>query len=355
MKTIVTIVGARPQFIKLPLVSGALRKFAREVLVHTGQHYDANMSEVFFDELGIPKPDYNLGVGSMPREEQIDKMQKEIELVLKKEKADLVLIYGDTNSTLAGAQAAKKLNIPIAHVEAGMRSYNQEMPEEINRVESDKISNLLFCPTKSAVENLSKEGITQGVYWTGDVMYDIQLKEVEKSQQTILKDLEIEPKSYFLVTVHRQGNTDNRENLTQIIEAFNNIQDKIIFPLHPRTKKYLEEYNLKLEKNIQVIEPLGYQEMVALEVGAKMILTDSGGVQKEAYLAKIPCVTLRDETEWTETVESGWNKLAGADKDKILNAIKEFEIPSKHPDFLGNGQAFQKIADLIEQYLKNSS
>lgn len=353
MKKIVTIVGARPQFIKIPLVSKEIRQFAQEILVHTGQHYDTNMSSVFFDELNIPKPDYNLGIGSASREIQLDQMQTKIEEVLEKEKPDMVLIYGDTNSTLAAALSAKKLNIPIAHVESGMRSYNQEMPEELNRVESDKMSDLLFCSTESSVDNLKKEGIAQGVYWVGDVMVDIQGKVKEqKSKNKILEILNLNPKTYLLATVHRQGNTDNRENLTNIIEAFNRINTTIVFPLHPRTRKYIEEYNLKLSDNILIIQPQGYDEMIVLELNAKMILTDSGGVQKEAYMAEVPCITLRDETEWVETVNSGWNQLAGADTQKIINLVNNFPEPKNHPNFLGDGLAYKKISEILRNFLQ---
>ena len=325
MKKIITIVGARPQFIKIPLISQEIRKFAKEVVVHTGQHYDANMSDIFFEELGIPRPDYNLGIGSMERGEQIKLMREKIKEVLVKEKPNLVVIYGDTNSTLAGAQAANQLNIPIAHIEAGMRSYNQEMSEEQNRVESDKVSALLFCSTRSAMENLTKEGMTKGVFLTGDVMADIQKKvSGDHDQLSILEELSLKSKEYILATVHRQANTDDETNLSNIINAFNQIDETIIFPLHPRTKKYLEEYNLKLSDKIKVIEPLGYKEMIILEANAKLILTDSGGVQKEAYLAEVPCITLRNETEWTETVDSGWNQLAGAETQKIVELVKNY-------------------------------
>lgn len=352
MKKIVTIVGARPQFVKIPLISREIRKFATEVIVHTGQHYDDNMSAIFFKDLNIPMPDYNLGVGSASREEQIQEMQVKIEEVLLKEKPDMILVYGDTNSTLAAAKVGKKLDIPIAHVEAGMRSYNLDMPEELNRVEADQISTLLFCSTESAVQNLKKEGITKGVYWTGDVMNDIQKKvSSNEYQASSLEKLNLESKEYILATVHRQANTDIKENLTNIIEAFNAIGATIVFPMHPRTKKYIKEYGLELSSNIKVIEPLGYQEMIALETNARLILTDSGGVQKEAYVAKVPCVTLRDETEWTETVESGWNQLAGADTQKILELVKNFPQPKNHPEFLGDGTAYIKIVQIIERSL----
>lgn len=357
MKKLVTIIGARPQFIKTPLISRELKKFAKEILVHTGQHYDLNMSDIFFQELKIKKPDYNLGVGSESQGLQTAKMLSGIEAVLLKEKPDMVIIYGDTNSTVAGALAAVKLHIPVAHVEAGMRSYNRNMPEEINRVVADHISSLLFTPVASAAKILKGEGITTGVYNVGDVMHDIQVElKKQKSNLKILDKLGVKPGQYLLATVHRQENTDNRENLEDIIEAFLKIAETIIFPAHPRTVKYLKEY--KLDKkiaasdNIKLIEPVGFFDMISLENNAKMILTDSGGVQKEAYIARIPCITLRDETEWGETVKSGWNRLAGADKKKIVQWAKKYPKPKNHPNFLGDGKAYVKIAKIIRGYLK---
>ncbi len=356
MKKIVTIIGARPQFIKTPLISRELKKFAKEILVHTGQHYDLNMSDIFFKELKIKKPDYNLGVGSESQGKQTAKMLEGIEKVLLKEKPDMVIIYGDTNSTVAGALAAVKLHIPVAHVEAGMRSYNRAMPEEINRVVADHISEILFTPVPSAAKILKGEGITKGVYCVGDVMHDIQIElKSQKSKVKILKKLSIKPKQYLLATIHRQENTDKKENLSNIIEAFCRIEDTIIFPAHPRTVKYLKDYKLDkivvASKNIKLIEPVGFFDMIALENNARMIMTDSGGVQKEAYIAKVPCITLRQETEWTETVKSGWNQLASADKAKIIRLAGNFPKPKSHPDFLGDGRAYQKIAKIIKSHL----
>lgn len=358
MKKIVTIIGARPQFIKTPLISRELKKFAKEILVHTGQHYDLNMSDIFFKELKIKKPDYNLGVGSESQGMQTAKMLSGIEAVLLKEKPDMVIIYGDTNSTVAGALAAVKLHIPVAHVEAGMRSYNRLMPEEINRVVADHISEILFAPVSSAAKILKKEGITKGVYCVGDVMHDIQIElKSQKSNIKILEKLSIKPKQYLLATVHRQENTDEKENLENIIEAFDKIDETIIFPAHPRTVKYLKDYKLdkivSASRNIKLIEPVGFLDMIALENNAKMILTDSGGLQKEAYLAQVPCITLRKETEWKETVKSGWNQLAAADTVKIVRLVKNFPKPKSHPNFLGDGKAYKKIAQIIKKYLKN--
>ncbi len=350
------IVGARPQFIKTPLISKSIRKFAKEILVHTGQHYDLNMSAIFFKELGIAKPDYNLGVGSDAHGRQTGRMLERIETVLLKEKPDLVIIYGDTNSTVAGALAAAKLHIPVAHVEAGMRSYNRLMPEEINRVVADHIADILLAPTESAVRLLKKEGLTAGVHFVGDVMYDIQKKlKAHNPNLKILKKYGLKPKKYILTTVHRQENTDNRQNLENIVEALVKIGQTIIFPAHPRTVKFLSGYGLDKEiakhPHIRLIEPVGFLEMIALESNARLILTDSGGVQKEAYLDRVPCITLRNETEWVETVSSGWNKLAGANARKIVSLAKNFPRPKSHPNFLGDGQAYQKIANVIKRFL----
>ena len=360
MNKIITIVGARPQFVKTPLISLEISKFAHEILIHTGQHYDLNMSDIFLKELKIKKCKYNLGVGSDTQGRQTAKMLEGIEKILIKEKPDLVMIYGDTNSTIAGALAAVKLHIPVAHVEAGMRSYNREMPEEINRVVSDHISSLLLCSTQSSAQILKSEGITQGVYFVGDVMADLQVKFATHSlQQTakFLKNYNLTPNTYLLATVHRQENTDKKENLENILRAFEKINEPIIYPIHPRTRKYLKLY--KFEKwvskisNLRLIEPVGYQRMLSLESNAKLILTDSGGVQKESYIARVPCITLRHETEWVETVQSGWNKLAGTDVNKIVKLAKNFPQPKSHPNFLGDGKAYQKIAKIIKSYLKS--
>ena len=354
---IASIIGARPQFIKTPLISREIRQFAQEILIHTGQHYDLNMSAIFFKELGIAKPDYNLGVGSETQGKQTARMLERIEQVLIKEKPDLVIIYGDTNSTVAGALAAAKLHIPVAHVEAGMRSYNRQMPEEINRVVSDHLADILLAPTQSSVKLLKKEGITKGVYFVGDVMADIRKKlKAQISKLKILKKYGIKPKKYILATVHRQENTDIRQNLENIIEAFSQIQEPIIFPAHPRTVKFLQGYGLDkiIAKNphLRLIEPVGFWEMIVLEQNARLILTDSGGVQKEAYLDRVPCVTLRKETEWVETVKSGWNKLAGTNPRRILSLVKKFPRPKAHPNFLGDGKAYVKIAKIIKNYLQ---
>jgi len=349
---IVTIVGARPQFIKSFVVSREIKKKHEEILVHTGQHYDYEMNKIFFDELGISKPDYNLGVGSASQGKQTGEMLKRIEKILLKEKPDIVLVYGDTNSTLSGALAAVKLHIHVGHVEAGLRSFDKNMPEEVNRVLTDHSSNYLFAPTKTGVFNLKNEGIKEGVHLTGDVMYDallFNLKIAEKSD--ILERLGVKTKEYLLATIHRQSNTDSLENLKTIIEAFSSSDEKIVFPVHPRTLKFIKENKLekKTSKNVIVTKPVGYLDFIFLQKNAKKVLTDSGGIQKEAYLLKVPCITIRDNTEWIETVEDGWNILVGSNKETILNSIKKFKPKGKQRMVFGDGQASKKIVNLLNQ------
>ena len=357
---IISIVGARPQFIKASLVSKKLReKGVSEILVHTGQHYDFNMSDIFFKELELPKPDYYLGVGSGTHGDQTGKMLIEIEKVLLKEKPDIVLVYGDTNSTLAGALASAKLHIPVAHVEAGLRSYNKNMPEEINRVLTDHISTWLFAPTKTAVENLHKEGMHKGVYLVGDVMFDIALESIKRvDEEKVLNKYGLKPKEFILATIHRAENTDIKENILNIWEALNEIAsmgNKIIFPIHPRTKSVIEKYgidvNLKNE-NLILTQPVSYFEMLALEKNAKIIITDSGGVQKEGYFWRTPCVIVRNETEWIELVEMGFNKLAGNKKDSVIKLVLEClnEDKSTNNEYLyGKGDASDKIVFHLTQ------
>ncbi|MFO7598557.1 MAG: UDP-N-acetylglucosamine 2-epimerase (non-hydrolyzing) [Candidatus Desulfacyla sp.] len=349
---IATVIGARPQFIKAAPLSRAIAEHNRtnpgaainEILVHTGQHYDDAMSAVFFRELEIPEPVYHLSIGSGLHGEQTGRMLAEIEKVLLDEKPDWVLVYGDTNSTLAGALVAAKLHIPIAHVEAGLRSFNRRMPEEINRVVADHLSRLLLCPSETARANLQAEGITQGVELVGDVMADAVLFAKEKtSQSSILKDLELDPKRYLLATVHRAENTDDANRLTNILSAFSQIDETIIFPVHPRTRKCLESACYQPPSNLKLLEPVGYFEMIALEQSACMILTDSGGMQKEAYWLEVPCITVRDETEWVETVETGWNVMTGADSQKILRAVRTFKPPVDHPPLYGDGGTAHRI------------
>jgi len=349
---IVTIVGARPQFIKSLPVSNELRKSNREILVHTGQHYDRNMSDIFFEEMGIPKPDYNLGVGSGGQGEQTARMLSKIEAVLLDEKPDAVLIYGDTNSTLAGALAAAKLHIPVAHVEAGLRSFDKKMPEEINRIVADHVSDLLFCPTKTAVDNLKNEGITKGVELVGDVMYDAALHfgKLAEEKSRVLEELDLAPKGYLLATIHRSANTDNIDNLKALLEAFAESDRVIVFPVHPRTRKVLANTGLDSiikGSKVRLVDPVGYIDFLKLENNAVKILTDSGGVQKEAFFAAVPCITLRDTTEWVETVESGWNILVHVDKDLLLKQIAEFNPVGEPAKLFGDGKASFYIAQRL--------
>jgi UDP-GlcNAc3NAcA epimerase len=346
---IVTVIGARPQFIKAAPVSRELRKHFEEVIVHTGQHYDPNMSDIFFEELKIPRPDYHLNIGSHSHGKQTGDMLIKIEEVLLSEKPDYLLVYGDTNSTLAGALAAAKLHIPVIHVEAGLRSFNKKMPEEINRIMTDHVSEYLFCPTDTAVENLHKENIFHNVYNVGDVMYDAVLfnKDLAK-QSTILEKLGVKPKEYCLITLHRAENTDHKEKMVKIIEAFKKIDKPKIWPIHPRTKHKLEAYGIELNdiQGLMVIEPVGYLDMLQLETNAERILTDSGGVQKEAYFLQVPCVTLREETEWVETVQNGANIIVGSDTEKIIDAAKKTFTPNYLPVF-GDGKTSEHIAKII--------
>lgn len=350
---VAVIVGARPQFIKCAAVSRELRKVATEVLIHTGQHYDDNMSELFFRELEIPKPKYNLGVGSGPHGAQSGEMLKLIEEVLLKERPSYVVVYGDTNSTLAGALAAAKLHIPVAHVEAGLRSFNKRMPEEINRVVTDQISTLLLCPTETAVDNLRREGIRKGVYLVGDVMCDAMQYSIETAERTskILERLEVRPKEYLLATVHRAENTDRPENLEKIVSAFDMLAKSgeiVVFPAHPRTKKRLETLRrVDGLRNPLVIDPVSYLDMLVLGKHAKVVLTDSGGLQKEAYWFGVPCVTLRDETEWVETVEAGWNTLVGTDPDRIVAAATSPALPVDPRSHYGDGHAAERVVRIL--------
>ena len=352
----VSIVGARPQFVKAAPVSHALRLKNTEVLVHTGQHYDDNMSAVFFDELNIPAPDYNLGVGSGTHGVQTGVMLARIEQVLAAEQPDWVIIYGDTNSTLAGALAASKLHIKVAHVEAGLRSFNRAMPEEINRVVADHLSNLCLCPSQTAVDNLAAEGIVRGAHLVGDVMADAlgSAAERARSQSNILERLGLTERRYLLATVHRAENTDSSERLHNIFAAFLKINEPIIFPVHPRTRHMLADLDdsitLQLaDCHIRLIDPVGYLDMVRLEQSAQMILTDSGGIQKEAYWLSVPCVTLRDETEWTETVKAGWNVLVGADVTCIVQTVRSFMPAAAHPVLYGDGRAAERCVAAMER------
>jgi UDP-GlcNAc3NAcA epimerase len=360
---IVTVVGARPQFIKAATVSRLIRKGVgvtaglREVIVHTGQHYDESMSQVFFDQLHIPRPAYNLGLGGGRHGEMTGRMLVGIEQILLIESPALVLVYGDTNSTLAGALAAVKLSIPVAHVEAGLRSFSMRMPEEVNRILTDRISSLLFCPTTTAVANLTAEGIRQGVYEVGDVMYDASLfySDMARRESVILNTLGLTEGGYVLATCHRAENTDDPASLAAIMGALAVIaeQKTVVLPLHPRTRKILASRDQEnLLQKILVIDPVSYIDMVRLEQSATAILTDSGGVQKEAFFYGVPCITLRNETEWVETVALGWNTLCGAERVRILEAWNGLQYKARQSGLTpyGRGDAAEKVVATLAQW-----
>ena len=355
---IVTVVGARPQFIKAATLSRAIANhnskpeslIIEEKIVHTGQHYDPNMSDNFFEELDIPRPHFHLNIGSGSQGTQTGKMLEKIEDVLQQERPDCLLVYGDTNSTLAGALVAAKLHIPVAHIEAGLRSFNRKMPEEVNRVLCDHVSNWLFCPTQTSVTNLQKEGITKGVEYVGDLMYDGMLYYQKKASRSVLDSLSIEPDKYILSTVHRAENTDNPERLKAILQSLEEAAETIgsvVLALHPRTRKILSEQSFQISDSIQVIEPTPYLETIALLQNAKAIMTDSGGMQKEAFFLQIPCLTLRDETEWVETVNCGSSKLVGADTIKTRQALDQLFSGEWEPNFSAKPYGFGKAADSI--------
>jgi UDP-GlcNAc3NAcA epimerase len=351
---IITIIGARPQFIKAAPVSKAIsgRGGIQEIIIHTGQHFDENMSNIFFEQMQIPTPTYNLNIHSLAHGAMTGRMLEGIEKILIEENPDQVMVYGDTNSTLAGALAASKLHIPVAHVEAGLRSFNMQMPEEINRILTDRISKLLFCPTPAAVNNLKAEGFENfesKMVLSGDVMYDAALMFAGKAVQPDHIEL---PKEFLLTTVHRQENTDDLARLSRIIQALNELSETtpVIFPAHPRTKKLLHNAKLpQLSKNITIIPPAGYLQMLYLLKNCQMVITDSGGMQKEAYFFEKPCITLREETEWTELVESGYNKICGNDQALIINAFDHFRRNRVifKPGLYGDGNAANKIAQAL--------
>jgi len=355
MMEIASIVGTRPQFIKLAPFSREIRKRYREILIDTGQHYDRDMVNPFFSELVIPKPDYSLGIGAGSHGEQTSRMFQGLENILEAEQPELVVVFGDTNSTLAGALVASKMNIPVAHIEAGLRSYDRTMPEEINRVLTDHISTLLFCPTRASCKNLKREGITEGVHVVGDVMVDTlqHSKKAAMKHSTILERLDLKPKNYQLLTVHRPVNTDIKDNLATILQAVGDSHIHTAFPVHPRTAKMIREHKLRgmIPSNVVTTKPLGHMDITCLESNAKRILTDSGGIQKEAYLLGTPCITLRTNTEWMETVRAGWNILVGADRKKILRAIRKSQSPRRRPDVFGPPGASARIVAKIDSYI----
>ncbi|OVE84087.1 non-hydrolyzing UDP-N-acetylglucosamine 2-epimerase [Natronolimnobius baerhuensis] len=349
---LVSVVGARPQFVKAFAVSRHLRPDHEEILVHTGQHYSDDLSAVFFDELSIPDPDYNLGVGSDTHGRQTAAMIEGIEEILLEESPDIVLLYGDTNSTLAGAIAASKLDDPIAHVEAGLRSHDRSMPEEINRVLTDHVSDLLFAPSDLAKTMLEGEGITDGVHVVGDVGYDAirWARERAADRSEILEQSALEEDNYVLGTIHRPKNTETPSRLTTIIDALVAAPQRVVVPLHPRTEAPLREYGLweAANRGLEIIDPVGYLDFVHLLEGAERVVTDSGGVQKEAFYLETPCITLREETEWQETVDCGWNRLVGADQEALTAALETDSWPTSTPSLYGDGRAAEKIITILE-------
>lgn len=350
MVKIVTVVGARPQFIKAATVSRALRcQGFREVLLHTGQHYDADMSDVFFEQMGIPEPGYHLGVGGGRHGEMTGRQLEKIENILLQEKPDWVLVYGDTNSTLAGALAAAKLHIPVAHVEAGLRSFNRRMPEEINRVLTDHISALLFTPTAVAVDNLAAEGIAgSNVKLVGDVMYDATLHFKKRAVKPDWLDaMSVPEENFVLCTIHRAENTEDAMRLQAIMDGLGDSELAVVLPLHPRTKQVFQKTGMRIPTNVHLAPPVGYMEMLWLEMACRVIATDSGGVQKEAYFHGKPCITLRGETEWVELVEGGYNMLVGCDRSAIASALRDAEQPHHGIALYGDGNAASLIADAL--------
>ncbi len=372
MKKILTVVGARPQFVKCAAVSSVLRKQYKEVLIHTGQHYDYAMSDVFFEELSIPKPEYHLGVGSASHGVQTSEMLAKIEEIILQEKPNAVMVYGDTNSTLAAALAASKVYVPLIHVEAGLRSFNRRMPEEINRVLTDHTSSLLLCPTETAMENLEREGFLRAnvhatcspehpvILNVGDVMYDmvrITIRQIEKKGNTkeVLKQFGVVAKQYCLATIHRAENTNDVSALREILSAMAHIASKIpvVLPLHPRTKAIIERENIALPSGVSIIAPLGYADMILLQKNASVVCTDSGGMQKEAFLLQTPCITMREQTEWIETLHDGWNVLTGASASAIIAAYNNAQIlePDTQKQPFGDGFAGEKITQAIGTFI----
>jgi UDP-GlcNAc3NAcA epimerase len=349
---ILSVVGNRPQFVKAAPLSRALRAAATEVLVHTGQHYDPEMADLFFDELGIPEPDHHLGVGQGTPLSQMATIALKLEPLLVDERPDLVLVYGDTTSTLAGALASAKLGLPLGHVEAGLRSFDKSMPEEQNRVVTDHLSALLFCPTDQAVANLAAEGVTGGVHQVGDVMFDASLTFAPvAAKRRAAETLGLEPGGYLLMTVHRAAATDTPEALQHLVDVIEAVQQPLVFPVHPRTRHKLEAQGLwgrlARHEHLHLSPPVGYLDFTSLLAGARGVITDSGGVQKEAYFQRIPCITLRDTTEWVETVDAGYNRLVGMNADAVAAALTEMALPNGHVNLYGDGHAAEHIAEII--------
>ena len=346
---VLSVVGARPQFVKAALLSAELaRRGVEEILVHTGQHYDASMSDVFFDELALPAPKYELGVGSGGHGMQTGEMMRRLEPVVQAEAPDWVVVYGDTNSTMAGALVAAKLNVPVAHVEAGLRSFNRRMPEEINRIVADHVSSLLLVPNVRAATQLAAEGLVEGVYEVGDLMVDLVARVAREIPEHpgILDRIGVSPRTYAVATIHRASNTDDPETFARLVEGLRGVDMTVVFPVHPRTRTVAEANGIGRGDNIIPVSPLPYGEMVALMSRACAVFTDSGGIQKEAYVLRVPCVTLRDETEWLETLENGWNVLAGSDPQRIARSARRL-MPAKQTAHYGDGRAAASITDAL--------
>lgn len=350
---IISVVGARPQFIKLAILSKELRENHNEIIIHTGQHYDDNMSRYFFEEMQIAKPDYNLNIGSGSHGKQTAEMLIGLEDIFLHQKPDVVITFGDTNTTLATGLAATKLNIPVAHVEAGLRSHNREMPEEINRILTDHISDYLFAPTLTAMENIKIENLYGKPFLVGDVMYDSLLYygKIAEQNSRILKNLKLKQKEYILLTLHRPYNVDNIQKLQNIFSALKQTKRFIVLPVHPRTCKMIESTNTIIPENISIIEPLGYLDFIFLQKHSEKIITDSGGIQKEAYLNGIPCITIRPETEWIETVKAGWNVLVGDKMDQLIENCLHFKPSQNRPRYFGDGDSSKKIISILESHL----
>ena len=350
---IISVVGARPQFIKLAILSKELRENHNEIIIHTGQHYDDNMSRYFFEEMQIAKPDYNLNIGSGSHGKQTAEMLIGLEDIFLHQKPDVVITFGDTNTTLATGLAATKLNIPVAHVEAGLRSHNREMPEEINRILTDHISDYLFAPTLTAMENIKSENLYGKPFLVGDVMYNSLLYygKIAEQKSRILKNLKLKQKEYILLTLHRPYNVDNIHKLQNIFSALKQTKRFIVLPVHPRSRKMIESTNTIIPENISIIEPLGYLDFIFLQKHSEKIITDSGGIQKEAYLNGIPCITIRPETEWIETVKAGWNVLVGDKKDQLIENCLHFKPSHNRPRYFGDGNSSKKIISILESHI----
>lgn len=361
MHKLLTVVGARPHFIKGAMVSRAIREQTEleEVIVHTGQHYDEMMSDVFFQELELPAPAFNLAVGSRRAVQQTARIMMGLDEIIRKEQPDLMIVYGDTNSTAAGAIAAAQNQLPLAHIEAGLREFDKHIPEEVNKLLTDAVADLYFCPTQTGVDNLAAVGIEKGIHLVGDVGIDLIHANLERilGNLAILEKFNLSPGAYYLLTCHRAANTDQRANLRQILEAINRLDLPVIWPIHPRARKAIDQagwWPLLNSDRIIITPPLGFWDLQSLLAHAKMALTDSGGIIKEAYYHKVPGIIIDGQTEWLETVEEGWNQIVGADASRIVQAIHEFELPVQHSNCLGDGTAAKQVVRTIKQFLQHA-